>query len=85
MLPVANIVNVRETHEAFSIESSEEAADLQVQLIDWPVRRQITHAVFSDLLKIIFPQNIPELPKDSRTFLKTKTNFEARNVSFIFT
>src|ERR1700679_2508821 len=57
-----------------STEVEVEQQNLAESLSLWSCSHNITQAALSDLLKLIEPHVQQNLPKDSRTLLKTKTN-----------
>ena len=54
-------------------EEAEDEVTLKELLVCWSVKHNVTHSALSDLLKILSKQH-PDLPKDSRTLLKTKSS-----------
>nr|XP_047142227.1 uncharacterized protein LOC124816627 isoform X1 [Hydra vulgaris] len=54
-------------------EEAQDEVTLKELLICWSVKHNVTHSALSDLLKILSKQH-PDLPKDSRTLLKTKSS-----------
>ena len=52
---------------------------LPEKLREWAVKFQVSHMSLSELLLILKPLH-PNLPKDPRTLMKTKTNYEIVNI-----
>ena len=68
-----NVNNFSDAEE-YLLQASEKGDDLQISLQKWAVKHRIAHNALGDLLKILCIDN-PNLCKDPRTLLKTKTKY----------